>query len=111
MAVKQLISLIAVPMLLIGCSPSSGSQDNRRQKHTIEIAQMKFVPAELVVQPGDTVVFVNHDIVTHDITEAGSKEWTSSLLPADEQWTFVATKSADYYCSLHPTMTGKIIIR
>jgi plastocyanin len=72
---------------------------------------MQFNPAELTVHKGDTVVFVNHDMVTHDVTEEASKAWTSSMLPANESWTMEATQSANYYCSLHPVMKGKIIVQ
>ncbi|HTM64838.1 MAG TPA: plastocyanin/azurin family copper-binding protein [Flavipsychrobacter sp.] len=78
--------------------------------HVVEIARMQFIPAELTVHKGDTVVFVNHDMLTHDITEEG-KLWTSSKLPPDSSWTMVTTQTANYYCSLHPVMKGKIIIQ
>ena len=122
MAPKTYLLAVSALFLLNSCAPSSpssssaspASSDSRQPEqhtHTVEITQMKFIPAELTVHAGDTVVFANYDLVTHDITEAANKEWTSSLLPADKQWSFVVTKSADYYCSLHPTMKGKIIVK
>jgi len=71
---------------------------------------MKFSPADIAVHAGDTIVWVNHDLVAHDITEEKSKAWTSSLLQPGQSWKLVATGDADYYCSIHPTMTGKIIL-
>ncbi len=79
--------------------------------HTVEIKQMKFQPAELIVQKGDTVVWINNDIVAHDVTEESSKAWTSSLMPVGKSWSLVVTQGADYYCSIHVVMKGKLIVQ
>lgn len=78
--------------------------------YTVEISQMKFTPSELSVQKGDTIIFVNHDLVVHDVTEVPDKAWTSSALPVGKSWSLVALISADYYCSIHQVMKGKIIV-
>src|SRR5574339_1024316 len=57
--------------------------------HTVEIKQMKFQPAELIIQKGDTVVWINNDIVAHDVTEEPGKAWTSSLMPVGGSWSLV----------------------
>ncbi len=77
--------------------------------HTVEIIQMEFRPAVLKVRKGDTVIFVNKDIVDHDVTEI-KKAWHSPPLAAGKSWKWIATKSADYYCSIHLVMKGKIIV-
>ena len=79
--------------------------------HIVEIKQMKFQPAELIVQKGDTVVWINNDIVAHDVTEEPSKAWTSSLMPVGKSWSLVVTQSADYFCSIHVVMKGKLIVQ
>lgn len=79
--------------------------------YTVEIKQMKFEPSELVVQKGDTVVWINRDIVAHDVTEESGKAWTSSLMPAGKSWSLAVTKSADYYCSIHVVMKGKLVVQ
>ena len=78
--------------------------------YTVEIRQMKFQPAELKVQKGDTVVFINRDFVTHDVTEESSKSWTSSPLPVGKSWRLAVAKSSNYYCSVHQVMKGKIVV-
>jgi len=55
-------------------------------------------------------VFENHDMLTHDITEE-TKLWTSSRLAPDSSWMMIANQTANYYCSLHPVMKGKIIVQ
>ncbi|HKH59662.1 MAG TPA: hypothetical protein VKA49_02465 [Flavitalea sp.] len=73
--------------------------------------QMKFVPGELVLERGDTVVFVNHDLLRHDITELSGKAWSSSSLSPNSSWTMVVEKSSDYYCSFHPVMKGRLVVK
>ncbi|MEX6689959.1 plastocyanin/azurin family copper-binding protein [Danxiaibacter flavus] len=80
------------------------------QTHIVEIRQMVFSPAEIKVKKGDSITFINHDLVAHDITEASSKAWTSSPLQPEQSWKLKVTASANYYCSLHAVMKGKIIV-
>jgi plastocyanin len=80
------------------------------ETHTVEIKQMKFQPAELEIKKGDTVVFINKDMVTHDVTEASGKAWKSPALPPGKSWRMVVTQNQAYFCSFHPVMKGKIII-
>ena len=78
--------------------------------HTIVIRQMEFSPAELRVNKGDTVAWINQDITEHDITELNEEKWSSSKLPAGTRWSMVVSEAADYYCSIHVVMKGKLII-
>src|SRR5690242_3522079 len=94
--------------LLLGCS--SNPSNHVPRVYTVEIKQMKFQPAELRLEKGDTVVFKNEDMVIHDVTEAGSRKWTSSALPAGQSWKLAVTQSADYYCTIHQVMKGKLIV-
>ena len=95
-------------LLFTGCTSTPGKKINKA--HTIEIRQMQFEPAVLTVQKGDTVVWVNHDIVAHDVTEETAKLWTSGPLAAGQSWSKVVTNSTDYYCSIHVVMKGKLLV-
>jgi len=94
-------------LILGGCTTQSEKQPH--VLHVVEIRQMQFQPAQLDVQKGDTVVFINHDIVAHNVTEQ-DKAWASPTLPNDSSWKWIASQSADYYCSLHPVMKGKVVV-
>ena len=78
--------------------------------HTIVISAMQFNPAELTLQKGDTVVFVNKDLVVHDITQEPDKTWSSSNLSPGQSYQMSVRESSNYYCSIHPTMKGKLIV-
>jgi plastocyanin len=78
--------------------------------HVIEIKQMKFEPQEITIHKGETVRWVNLDLVDHDVTEQTTKAWTSSPLHTGASWDRVVTETSDYYCNLHQVMKGKIIV-
>src|SRR4051812_15136998 len=86
---------------------NAAGRDTVQHIFTVTISEMKFQPQEIRVKKGDTIVFSNQDMVTHDITEEKTKAWTSNQLPANKSWTLIANQSSDYYCSIHPTMKGK----
>lgn len=116
---ERVIGLLLVLVFLGSCSspseeatsePDANTKVSQPTMHSVEITQMKFSPAELKVKKGDKVVFVNHDLVTHDVTEEANKAWSSSLLTTDQTWVLVATETVNYFCSIHPVMKGKIIV-
>jgi plastocyanin len=79
--------------------------------YTVEIKQMQFQPAELRIAKGDTVIWINRDFVTHDVTEEKSKLWSSKAMPSGASWRMVVRQSADYYCTIHQVMKGKLIVK
>lgn len=116
---KKVICLLLVLLILGSCSspseeatpePDTAIEESKPAMHSVEITQMKFYPAELKVKKGDKVVFVNHDLVTHDVTEESKKAWSSSPLATNQTWVTIVNESAGYFCSIHPVMKGKIIV-
>lgn len=78
--------------------------------HEVVISKMNFSPETISIKKGDTVIFNNQDPVAHDITEEKTKAWTSSKLEPGQTWSLVVSESADYYCSLHQVMKGRILV-
>jgi plastocyanin len=78
---------------------------------TVVINGMKFHPDEIIVQKGDIIVWINKDIVAHNVTEEKMKAWTSSIIPSGESWKMVVKQSSSYFCSLHPVMKGTIKVK
>lgn len=79
-------------------------------KHVVTIKLMKFNPPELKVNPGDTIEWINKGLVIHNVTDYPSKKWTSGQIKTGGSWKMVANESFDYFCSIHPTMKGKITV-
>jgi plastocyanin len=80
--------------------------------HTVEIRGMEFHPAVLTVAAGDTVVWVNRDIVPHTATATGRTKWDTGQLTQGQVGRYVARRAGvvAYGCTFHPTMHGKLII-
>lgn len=55
-------------------------------------------------------MWINDDLVEHDVTEQTLMSWTSSRLSSGSTWKMVATNSEAYYCSLHVIMKGQIVV-
>lgn len=70
--------------------------------------EVAFHPETLKVRPGDTVVFINRDIVDHDVTDHDGDAFASGTLKPGEMWKHVFDSDANYYCSLHVIMEGRI---
>ncbi|GEO04783.1 hypothetical protein AAE02nite_24470 [Adhaeribacter aerolatus] len=98
-----------LPLIFRGYNP--GTESKAPKIYTVEIREMKFVPAEIRVNKGDTIVWVNRDMVAHNVTEEKSKAWASPLLPVGKSWKMVASKNSAYFCSLHPVMKGRIAVQ
>lgn len=81
------------------------------QRHVVEMRNFGFEPAHLVAAPGDTVVWINRDIVPHTATES-NEQWDSDTLQEDESWYLVVREVGDraYYCRFHPTMKGTLLV-
>ncbi|MEK0349359.1 MAG: plastocyanin/azurin family copper-binding protein [Nitrosopumilus sp.] len=76
-----------------------------------------FTPADISINAGDTVHWMNIDTVAHTVTGGSpangpSGVFDSSLLMADAAfaYTFDETGSYDYFCMVHPWMTGSISV-
>lgn len=95
--------------LLAGCN-SKTEKSVPPKTDTVVIDQMKFIPDTLSVNKGDTVMFINKDIVAHNATEVNN-QWVSPNLNTGEFWKTVPDTSTDYYCSIHMIMKGKINVK
>ena len=108
---KNPANILITFSMLIWCGCAGSSEEKIFRSHTVEIRAMQFQPAELSVNRGDTVVFINNDILVHDVTEENSRKWTSSPLPAGASFKLIAEESTGYFCTLHPVMKGKLVIK
>jgi plastocyanin len=75
----------------------------------ITIDKLVFSPAEIKAKVGDTVEWINKDIVAHTATVRG--EW-DVMIPANKSASLVLKNTGDfqYYCRFHPNMKGRITV-
>jgi plastocyanin len=83
------------------------------QAATVEmkIDNFTFNPQQITVKAGDTVTWVNHDDIPHTVTSQ-TLAFRSKALDTDDKFsfTFATPGKFDYFCSLHPHMTGSILV-
>lgn len=91
---------------------TAASSIEGRKTATVEIKNFAFVPAVLNVTAGDTVTWTNLDEDPHTVV-ANDKSFRSRALDTGERDSFVfeAPGEYGYYCSLHPHMTAKVIVK
>ncbi len=77
-------------------------------QHQIEISGFTFIPKKLSVSAGDTITWINKDIVPHNIIDSTHQTTISPDLAIGEKYTFVVKNPMLYQCGLHPTMKGKL---
>ena len=96
-------------LMMVSCFSNRENQDTIPRTHLVEINGFEFNPAYVQAIVGDTIRWVNKDIVPHTATEV-SERWHSSELKLEGEWWQVIKQSADYYCEYHPSMKGRIEI-
>lgn len=78
----------------------------------IAIVNLAFEPASLTVNAGDTVTWVNQDTTAHDIVADDGSFDSGNLAPsASFHFTFPTTGTVPYHCSIHPQMTGTVVVQ
>lgn len=115
--------LLVVPLLLTGCSRQPGRQAGAGapadvQTPAPETAQVvidnfTYSPVKLTVKAGTKVMWVNRDDVPHTVTSTQKpRQLDSPTLDSDESFAHVFTTPGtyDYYCAVHPKMTGQVIV-
>jgi plastocyanin len=103
---QVLVAAIAFAMLSTG--PASAVP---KPPVKIEIRAISYSAPQVTVKVGDTVEWINQDIVDHTVTEKAAKIWNASIAPAKSAK--VVMKKAgtfSYYCRYHPNMVGRVVV-
>lgn len=79
--------------------------------YTITIKNFEFTPRDLTIAPGSKITWVNKDEEPHKLSEVNST-FASQPLDTDGSFTyeFKAAGRFEYFCTLHPRMTGHIVV-
>lgn len=115
MTTRRAVSmLLAITGLAAACGAGTGpaSEPARKpQTHTVTIDATSYQPKTLVVRSGDTIVWVNKDLIPHTATAKGT--FDSQVIQTGASWSYLASKAGvtDYACLFHPTMTGTLDVQ
>ena len=107
-------ALTAFVVLCACCAVSAAAQQARKPvTHTVTIDGSSFKPSALTIKAGDTVMWVNKDIVSHTATSTAPKGFESGALETGKSWkhTFKAKGDFPYVCRFHPIMKATLRIQ
>jgi plastocyanin len=78
----------------------------------VEIRNMKFIPATLTIRPGTEVIWVNEDAQPHTVSDRAGA-FRSAALDTKEKFShlFAAPGEFNYFCTIHPMMVGRIVVK
>jgi len=106
-------AIVALGLLLAG--PSKVAANTQLPATTeVKIDNFSFGPVALTVPVGTTVTWTNRDDIPHNaVSTDDPKIFKSKVLDTDEKFSFTFSKPGTYwyFCSIHPKMTGKIIVQ
>ena len=101
-AIALLAALLAPPF----CGSNALAEDAE-----VKIDNFTFAPQQLTVKAGTTITWINEDDIPHAVA-ASSRLFKSKALDTDDKFSFTFTTPGtyEYFCSLHPHMTGTIVV-
>ena len=92
-------------------APAAG-QDSKGQTVDVKIDNISFSPGTITIPAGTTVKWTNRDDIPHTVVNDDQK-FQSKALDTDESYSYTFTKPGTYpyFCSIHPKMTGKVVVQ
>ncbi len=106
--------VVAAAVLLISGARAFTASAGQAQAASAEVKvdNFSFGPATLTVAAGTTVTWTNHDDIPHTVV-SDDKVFKSKVLDTDEKFSYTFTRPGTYgyFCSIHPKMTGKVVVQ
>jgi plastocyanin len=105
------ISSLILSNFALGQGEKEAATDTPK-KNQIVIKDFHFTPETLTVKSGEKVTWINRDEEPHTVVSVEKQFRKSSALDTDEQFTITtaAPGTYTYFCSVHPKMTGTIVV-
>ena len=113
---NQKAILLAILIILNLCVAAWGDDASSvsagDRKNTIEIKDFAFNPPTLTVKSGEKITWINRDEEPHTIVSVEKQFKKSSALDTDQSFTITSSTPGTYtyFCSVHPKMTGTIVV-
>ena len=112
---KTVVLLCGIAFLNLSLFAIAGEMKNDEtttKQNRIEIKDFAFNPQTITVKSGEKVTWINRDDEPHTIVSVGKQFKKSTALDTDQEFTITvgAPGTYEYFCSVHPKMTGIIIV-
>ena len=109
--------LLTILVVLNFCLAAFGNETTNDDsaaniKNKIEIKDFMFNPPTITVKSGEQITWINRDEEPHTVVSVGKKFQKSSALDTDQEFSITAgvPGTYEYFCSVHPKMTGTIVV-
>jgi plastocyanin len=105
------ISLLNLSIVALGGEMKQVDSTTIKQ-NKIEIKDFAFNPQTITVKSGEKITWINRDEEPHTVVSV-EKQWKkSTALDTDQEFTITvgAPGTYTYFCSVHPKMTGTIVV-
>jgi len=109
--VSTMAVLALTGAILIGGPGHAHAADNTGTEVTID--NFSFSPATINVKAGTQITWVNRDDIPHTVVSDDKATFKSRPLDTDEKFSFTFDKPGtyNYFCSIHPKMTAKVVVQ
>ncbi len=106
---------LVLGMGALGIGPRSfavNAQQKPAESTEVKIDNFSFGPVTLTVPVGTTVTWTNRDDIPHTVVST-DKVFKSKVLDTDEKFSYTFAKAGTYpyFCSIHPKMTGTVVVQ
>ena len=111
--IASLFAMVMVATLLLSAaSPGSPAKAPQAASAEVKVDNFSFGPGTLTVAVGTTVTWTNRDDIPHTIVST-DRVFKSKVLDTDEKFSFTFAKAGTYpyFCSIHPKMTGSVVVQ
>jgi len=113
--IVALLLIIAGPRSLAAANTNTNTNTNNQSSTAaaeIKIDNFVFGPQTVTVPVGATVTWTNHDDIPHTSVSTEGV-FKSKVMDTDEKFSYTFTKAGTYayYCSIHPKMTGTVVVK
>ena len=109
-----LVVLLGAILPLHAAAPDKSDKPDKPAPAKVFIDNFTFDPPTLTVSVGTEVTWVNRDDVPHTATSSAKpKAFDSGTLDTDQTYSHVFKEAGEYeyFCAVHPKMTGKVIVK
>ena len=111
------VAALAMPVMIVvllfaGSSSVTATDHPSATNAEVKIDNFSFGPETLTVPVGTTVTWTNRDDIPHTVVSTDGV-FKSKVRDTDEKFSYTFSRAGTYpyYCSVHPKMTGKIVVQ
>lgn len=112
LASLTVVMVIATSMVFAGSPKASANEQPPAANAEVKIDNFSFGPQTITVPVGTTVTWTNHDDIPHTVVSTDGV-FKSKVRDTDEKFSYTFSKAGTYpyFCSVHPKMTGQIVVQ